>query len=75
MSPNEIQGNSQCIFCFKNNDESELISMNYNSLEIFEEIIEFEEIILNLLQCKVNKQFFNNVSEILINFNPSFSDE
>lgn len=68
MSPQETEDSFQCVFCFKTQDEVDLISMNSNSLELDKEIFEFKDLINILLHCKVN--YFNAIK----GFNAKFID-
>lgn len=45
---------SQCIFCAKMEDESELIEISANLIKIEDSIIEFEDLISIVLNAKVN---------------------
>lgn len=44
---------SQCTFCAKSKDENDLIDMGTNSIILYEEYIEFNELIRNVFDCKV----------------------
>ena len=50
----EIPPTDCCTLCHKSDDEIELIEIESNSLKYGEEIIEFGDLLFDVLQCKVS---------------------
>lgn len=48
----------QCVFCIKTSEECELIDMSVSSIVLGSEILDFEDIIRNILELKVGKSLF-----------------
>lgn len=51
--PSEFE-NTNCLFCCRSQDESELIDMNVNSVVIEDDIIDFSDIIYDFAELKVS---------------------
>lgn len=53
----ELLESLTCAFCQKYKDDSDLIEMNTNSIFLEDEIIEFSDLLANLLDVKVCVNF------------------
>lgn len=63
-NPMNITEKSSCIFCAKTEDESELIDIESNSLLAGDLLLEFSDLIFDVLNLKVSKILFLYMSLI-----------